>query len=152
MTAREELHAPFRPVRARRVALAAAVSQAVVLVALAVVLPYDGPGAFQWYDRLGIVLVAAALAWGLSRYVLISAVPGEDGLMVRNLFVRRFLEWPEVVAVRFGEGDPWVSLDLDDGETMAVMAVQRADGPVARQEARRLSTLVALHSRTPRDD
>ncbi len=152
MTTRADLHAAFRPRRARRVALTVAVAQAVVLVALAVVLPGTGVGAFQWYDRLGIVLVSAAIAWGLSRYVRVAAVPDESGLTVRNLLVARRLEWAQVVAVRFGDGDPWVTLDLDDGDTLAVLAVQRADGPFARDEARRLSTLVALHTRTERDD
>ncbi len=152
MSAREELHAAFRPVRSRRVATVVGVAQAVVLVTLALVLPYSGPGAFQWYDRVGVVLMSAAVGWLLSRYARIEAVPREDGLSVRNLLRARDLQWAEVVAVRFGSGDPWVTLDLSDGDTLAVMAVQRADGPRAQDEARRLSTLVALHSRTARDD
>jgi hypothetical protein len=45
-----------------------------------------------------------------------------------------------------------VQLDLDDGDTLAVMGVQRSDGERARQEARRLATLVAARQRTARDD
>jgi hypothetical protein len=57
-----------------------------------------------------------------------------------------------VVAVRFGDGDPWVMLDLRDGDVLAVMAIQRADGAYAQAEARRLATLVAAGTGTPRDD
>jgi hypothetical protein len=38
--------------------------------------------------------------------------------------------------------DPWVVLDLSDGGTLAVMAVQRADGERGMAEARRLQALV----------
>jgi hypothetical protein len=102
--------------------------------------------AFQWYDRLGVVAVGAAVAWFLTRFALLSAVPSEAGLRVRNLFVVTDLEWAQVVSVRFGGGGPWVTLDLSDGDTLAVMAVQRADGEHGTAEARRLATLVALHS------
>ena len=54
--------------------------------------------------------------------------------------------------MRLGDGDPWVMLDLSDGDVLAVMAIQRADGAYAVAEARRLATLVAAGSRTPRDD
>lgn len=148
----QELYTPFRPVRARRVALGVAVTQGVVLAVFALVVPAEGPVGFQWPDRLGVLLLAAAIAWWLSRYLRLVAVPAPGGLTVRNLFLSRELEWAEIVAVRFGAGMPWVELDLSDGETMAVMAVQRADGDHGQSEARRLSTLVALHSRTERDD
>ena len=48
----------------------------------------------------------------------------------------------EVVGVQFGGGEPWVSLDLDDGDTLAVMAIQKADGDVSGREASRLAALV----------
>jgi hypothetical protein len=131
-------------------AIGLGVAQALAFGTLAFGLP-GGPGGWQWYDRLGVIVVSAAVAWVLSRFAGVSALPREDGLTVRNLIVRRDLAWAEVVAVRFGGGGPWVMLDLDDGETLPVMAVQRADGPRAVQESRRLATLVALHSRTDRD-
>ena len=78
----------------------------------------------------------AAFLW---RYASIRAVPDADGLTVRNLIVTRRVAWDEVVEVRFAEGAPWVSLELADADELAVMAVQRADGPVARAEAQRLA-------------
>ena len=152
MTEREQLHAVFRPRRARPVALWVAGTQWAVLAAGALFgLPYDGPGAVGWIDRLGIIAVASAVAWLLWRLGTVAAWPSEAGLQVRNLLIERRLDWREIVAVRFGGGGPWVMLDLDDGDTVAVMAVQRADGAAGQAEATRMATLVALHSQVQRD-
>jgi hypothetical protein len=129
------------------VALGFAVAQAVVLLALAVVLPGAG-----WFDRIGFAVVAAGVGWVLARFGLLRADPGPEGLVVQNLIRREDLRWEQIVSVRFGDGDPWVMLDLSDGDVLAVMAIQRADGARALAEARRLATLVAAGSRTPRDD
>jgi hypothetical protein len=147
-----QAEAPFRPVRARRVAIGFAVAQAAVLVALAIVAPGNGPVTWHWYDRAGVVVLAALVAWVLSLFARLRADPGPRGLVVRNLIHRTELEWPQIVAVRFGDGDPWVMLDLDDGDVLAVMAIQRADGPRAVGEARRLATLVAAHTITDAND
>jgi Bacterial PH domain len=143
------LYRPFRPRRARAMAWTIAVGEIVVLTGLAVALP--GPNV-HWYDRLGFLLVAAAVAATLSRFARLLAVPDRDGLRVRNVVYTRRLDWAQIVRVQFGGGNPWAVLDLSDGETLAVMAVQRADGERAVAEARRLATLVALHTRTSRDD
>ena len=141
------LWAPFRPVRGRRTALGFAIAQAVVLVTLAVVVPGGG-----WIDVVGFVGVAAAVGWVLLRFAQLRADPRPDGLAVRNLLRREELRWEQIVSVRFADGDPWVVLDLSDGDVLAVMAIQRADGARGAAEARRLATLVAAGSRTPRDD
>ena len=88
----------------------------------------------------------------LLRFGRLRADPSPAGLVVRNLVRREDLRWEQIVAVRFGDGDPWVMLDLSDGDVLAVMAIQRADGARALAESRRLATLVAAGSRTPRDD
>lgn len=147
----DDLHRPFRSVRGRRVAAGVAVVQAVVFLVLAFV-PVWGDLDFGWFDRMGFLVVAGAVGWVLSRFAFVAARPRADGLAVRNLLTRRDLEWAEIVGVRLADGDPWVTVDLADGDTLAVMAIQRADGEHGRAEARRLSTLVALHSRTERDD
>jgi hypothetical protein len=148
----DSLHRPFRPRRGRFVAWGFTLGLTVVLAALALLSTGQRSVGFRWYDRLGVLVVAAGCAWLLSLFARLRALPAEAGLNVVNLFHSRQLEWAEVVAVRFGGGQPWVMLDLDDGEELAVMAIQRADGELGQAEARRLATLVALHSRTERDD
>ncbi|MGZ4626959.1 MAG: PH domain-containing protein [Kineosporiaceae bacterium] len=151
-SAAPDLDAPFRPRRARWVATGFAVTQAVVLLALAAAMPGSGPIAWHWYDRAGVLVLAAVIAWVLSLFARLRADPGPRGLAVRNVVRRTDLEWAQIVAVRFGGGDPWVTLDLDDGDVLAVMAIQRADGDYGAAEARRLATLVARHTRTDTDD
>lgn len=138
---------PFRPRFARVVNLVIG-GAVLVLTALLVAALTQVP----WSDRAGIALVGLAVAWFCWREAAVVARPDEAGLTVRNLVVRRHLDWPEIVDVRFGEGRPWVQLDLADGDTLAVMAIQRADGAAAQREARRLATLVARHTATGHDD
>jgi hypothetical protein len=146
------LHAPFRPVRGRRMAIGIGAVQTVVLVSTALLITSEGELGFHWYDRLGVILVSVAISSVLWRFARLSVTVDDAGLVVRNLAGDRRLEWAEVITVRFGGGNPWVTLDLADGEPMAVMAIQRADGAFGEAEAKRLATLVALHSRTDRDD
>ena len=99
---------PFRPFRARRVAIGFALAQAAVLVALAALTPGDGPLPWHWYDRFGLVLLALVIGYVLLLFARLRATPGPDGLVVRNVVNVTRLAWPQIVAVRFGGGDPWV--------------------------------------------
>ncbi len=141
-------YAVFRPRRGRRVALVMAVLSVLIFTAGAVSLPQVDPlyGGWGVLDRLVMVLCGVALAAALWRYASIRAVPSTDGLVVRNLITTRNLEWAQIVRVQFGGGAPWVSVDLDDTDTVAVMAIQKADGAFGRAEAARLSALVQVHS------
>ncbi len=141
------LWAPFRPVRGRRTAFGFAIAQAVVLVTTAIVLPGAG-----WFDVLGFAAVAAGVGWLLLRFALLRADPRPDALVVQNLINREEVPWARIVSVRFAGGDPWVLLDLSDGDVLAVMAIQRADGAFGAAEARRLATLVAAGTRTTPQD
>jgi hypothetical protein len=109
--------------------------------AIGAFVPAAGPG-----DRIGIAGFGVVIAWLMWRYASLSAVPGVEGLVVRNLMTTRSLAWAEIVGVHLQVGAPWVSLDLDDGDTIAVMAVQKADGEFGRGEASRLAGLVADHA------
>lgn len=144
----EDLHTTLRPLRSRRVAYGIIALETLAFAALLVALG----GALGWLDRLLFVLLAAALAWFLWRLGSVRAQPSEAGLHVRNLLLSHDLRWAQIVSVRFGGGNPWVLLDLDDGQTLPVMGIQRSDGERAVAEARRLATLVEYHSRTPRND
>jgi hypothetical protein len=134
---------PFRSRRGRLVASVMAGLSLVVFVGVAVLLPTNaGLTTWQPADRallVGIGVVIALVCW---RYASIRAVPSLGGLVVRNLVVTRTVTWAQVIDVEFGGGAPWVTLELDDTDTLAVMAIQRADGPGAMAEAQRLARLV----------
>ena len=134
--------APFRPRRGRVLPL---VMGAVAVLVCAVVAVGMGSAGWRVGDQLALVALGVGLAAFLGRYASIRAVPDDVGLTVRNLMLTRRVGWDEVLEVRFPEGAPWVTLELDDTDEVAVMAIQRADGDLARAEARRLAAIVARH-------
>lgn len=138
----ESLLAPFAPRRTRRVAFAFV--GAVVAAGAAIVV--FAPENFEPLDKAGFLVVCALIVWFLLRQAGVRAVPTAEGLVVRNLVFGRRLVWAQIVSVRFGDR-PWVQLDLDDGDTLAVMAIQRSDGERGVAESRRLATLVERYSR-----
>lgn len=152
MTESEALYRPFRPTAARWVAGVLAIVVLVFMVTLALVLPAIAGKGVGLPDRAGIAGFGLLVSWFLSRQAGVRADPDETGLKVRNLMLTRRVEWAEIVSVRFGQGRPWVQLDLADGDTLSVMGVQASDGARASAEAVRMSTLVALHSTTRTDD
>jgi len=106
-------------------------------------LPFNA-GLWALVVFIGIILIY--------RHGTVRADVSKDGIFIRNLVRSRQLEWPQIISVRLGE-HPWVQLDLSDGTTIAVMAIQRADGQRGRDEAKRLATLVHQHGTAldPRD-
>ncbi|QOR72471.1 PH domain-containing protein [Ruania alkalisoli] len=137
-----DLYARFRPRATRWVSLSI-IGWIVGGYVLFVILTARLPG-----SHLGLHLAAGALATAVALFLWlqasVAAVPDQRGLLVRNVFRRRYLAWEQIVTVRFGERD-WVQLDLDDGSVWAVMAIQRVDGERARADSRRLAALVARH-------
>ncbi|GAB2470053.1 PH domain-containing protein [Xylanimonas ulmi] len=116
-----------------------------LFVGLSARAPLASAAANTW-SFVAFAAVVAVLLWRLGG---VRATPSADGLVVRNILRTRRLAWAEIVAVRMTLGDPWVVLDLADGTTLPVMAVQRADGERGMAEARRLSTLVRRWGETP---
>ncbi len=142
-------YAVFRPRRGRRVALTMAVLSLLIFIVGALSLPWVDPlyGGWGVLDRLLLMSCGVAVAALLWRFASIRAVPSTKGLVIRNLITTRSLEWAQIIRVQFGGGAPWVSLDLDDTDIVAVMAIQKADGGFGQAEAARLSALVQVHSR-----
>ena len=118
----------------------------VVLVGLALVV--SGATAF---DEVAFVLLAVASTYAIHRLADVRAVATPDGLRVTNYLRHRSLEWPEIVDVRLAPGDPWVMLDVSDGGTVAVMAIQTADGERGRAMALELATVVGTYGATAGD-
>ena len=131
---------PFRPRRGRILPLV--LGSVAVVVCTIVAIGMGAAGEWQVGDQLALVGLGLGLAAFLGRYASIKAVPDGSGLMVRNLMLTRTVTWDEVIEVRFPDGAPWVTLELDDGDELAVMAIQRADGQLGRDEALRLARIV----------
>ncbi len=135
--------AVFRPRRGRTVAYASAAAIVVIFAVIAVLLP--GPaegGVWRAGDRFFFAAVGVGIGAVLWRFASIRATPTREALTVRNLFTTRTIAWSTIVDLRFGGGDPWVTMELDDTETLAVMAIQKADADFGRAEANRLAALL----------
>lgn len=74
------------------------------------------------------------------------------GVTVVNGYRRRELEWSQVVAVNLRRGAPWAGLDLSDGTSISLLAIQGSDGQRAIAAVRELRALVTANSPTERDD
>lgn len=101
-----------------------------------------------WMNLLGILFGAALL-----RISDIQARPTAEGLVVKNMVRTRRFDWGQILGVTFSpEGDdPWPLLDLTDGTTYAVMAIQHADGRRAHAEVARLRMLVSRRTHFKED-
>jgi hypothetical protein len=132
----------WRPRRTRRVTLGAALVVLAVAVVVAVALPAGGGAPWGVADRVGVVLVCALVAGVLAMLARPRVTADRAGLTVVNLVRVRRLAYAEVVRVQLRDGDPWVVLDLADGDTLAAMGIQASEGPRAVEEAARLRAVV----------
>lgn len=144
-----DLYSDFHPRMTRTFARVTMVVLIVGALYLAIASPgSDGIG-YPAADMIGMVVLLVFCLWLLWRHGSVYATVTHSGIKVRNLIHTTELTWPEIESVRFGGGRPWVQLDLTNGHTIAVMAVQSADGAHSAQEARRLATLVMAHGEAP---
>lgn len=97
-------------------------------------------------DKVSFVVVGLIIFVFCHREGSVRVTARKDSLVVRNLGSTRTLEWAEIVGVIFPPGDPWAKLDLSDGDTLAVMAIQRTDGKRGMRDARRLAGMVETRS------
>jgi len=131
----------WRPHRGRLVTHGFAAVVLAVVVVLAIVLPHN----FQLADRIGFLVVGACVSGVLYLLGRVRLRADADGLTVVNVLRTTELEWAEVLGATLNVGDPWVMLDLDDGETMPAMGIQAADGERARTAVVQLRELISVH-------
>lgn len=127
----------FRPVTVRVAAYASGIIVLLGMCGGAIVLT-----SFQWGGRLLLVLIGvlALVFCHLEASVKVTAFP--DRLVVRNVWRVRSFEWPEVLGVSFPMGDPWAMINLADGHTHPLNAIQRYDGKRAISAAHQLQHLI----------
>ncbi|MBV2362466.1 PH domain-containing protein [Streptomonospora nanhaiensis] len=128
----------WRPRNMRIVGYGLAAVIMVTMVLLAVVLPPD----WRLVDRLGLValgLVGVGVMHLLARPRLTAT---ETRVTVVNSIRTHVLEWPEIVDARMPVGEPWPTIDLADGSTLAVMGIQSNDGDLARTNLARFQALL----------
>jgi hypothetical protein len=132
----------WRPFGVRMAGVGFGSALLILCVVAWVALPPEVRAEFSTFQRitltfLGLLAFAAWFALVRSR-----AVATDRGLTVVNGYKRRDFEWAELVALHLPPGAPWATLDLADGETCPVMAIQGSDGSRARTAVRQLRSLI----------
>lgn len=122
--------------KARRWAYTIGAIVVLASVILAVVLPSEVTPLF---DRVGFVCFGLAIFWFCHRQASVSITADDTHLHVRNLFGTRTCEWSEILGVSFPQGNPWAHLDVADGSTVSVMALQSIDAPESISRAQDLN-------------
>jgi hypothetical protein len=141
-----------RPVRAGRIANAAAVVVFVIFVIVAVVEPHASAGAtFGWKDQLFTVVLGAIIAGGVRLPARPRLRADADAVRMRGYLGNwRTIPWDVVVAVEFPSNVRFARLVLPGDDTLAIYAVQRFDRELAVETMRGLRRLFAATHPTAR--
>jgi hypothetical protein len=136
-----------RPHRLRVVAWVCAVAIVAVfsLVATALTGPTEGGGTFARGDQLAMVGLGALIAGGVLLFTRPRVWADSRGIRIRNVLASYELPWEVIRRVRFDDSSPWAALDLQDDDTVALMAIQRSDHAQSLVAIRGLRALHAEH-------
>lgn len=130
----------LRPRRLLLVCRAAGVILLGVFAVVAYLLPRGSAGGqrFGLGDQLAFFGIGVLLAWAVLQFTRVRVEADEAGVRVRNYVGEKFVPWQVVAGVRLDDASPWASLDLQDDDTIALLAVQANDG------SRAVDAVVAL--------
>jgi hypothetical protein len=125
-------------------AVTAAVVVAVMLV-VAVLLKHSSTGvvAFHTSDQVAMVVLGLILGGGILTLGRPRVDADLSGVRVRNIVASHRLSWDMVRAVRFERSSAWATLLMANGDELAVLALQAADGERAVRAVEGLRALVA---------
>jgi hypothetical protein len=152
VTTATDLPRTYRPLGARVAAGVAAVVLIAAVGFLWSMLSADVQATFTPFQRITLAGVFAVFIALLNALFRTKAVADVDGLTVVNGYATHRLEWAEIVRISLTPNRPWALLDLADGDTVSVMALQTADGERASRSTRELAAVIARQSGGNRDD
>lgn len=138
MNGPKRLPVSWRPRRGRLVPHTLAVLSLAAVATVALVVP-----TFQPADRVALIILGTAVAAALYFFGRCELRAGAGGLTVVNVLRTTELDWAQVLDARMQPGEPWPTLDLADGTTIAAMGIQAADGVRARQALAELRAVIA---------
>jgi len=142
----------YRPLGVRIMLSLLAVLLLGVIGFVAIALPPQARAQFTPFQVITLLLFLAAALFGIYGLMRCRVRATDLGVEVVNVFRRRRFEWAQILQVTHRRGDPWAVLDLDDGTTVVVMAIQGSDGARARTAVRELAALVEQQTPTTRND
>jgi Bacterial PH domain len=132
----------------RRMRLICAVTAGVVvavMVVVAVLLKHSSTGvvSFHTSDQVAMVVLGVILGGGILTLGRPRVDADLSGVRVRNIVASHRLPWDMVRAVRFERSSAWATLLMANGDELAVLALQAADGERAVRAVEGLRALVA---------
>ena len=133
-----------RPRRASRIAVAVAGILVVFFTVGGVLLHRKSTGVtFYTSDQVAVILIGVLLAGGVLLLTRPRLKAGPDGVLVRNLFSEKLLDWDVVRGASFPDGKAWARLELPADEYIPVLALRASDQEYAADAIERLRALGA---------
>jgi hypothetical protein len=130
----------YRPKRVRVVCAVAAVAIVTMFTIIGIALTGAG---FRTSDKWAMIGLGLIFGAGIMVIARPSVRADSESIKVQNIIGGYELPWQVVRKVRFDRGQPWVYLDLEDDDTVAVLAVQAVDKERALEAVRHLRSLHA---------
>lgn len=119
----------LRPHRLVLVCRGAAAALVLVFGVVAVSLRSASAGqVFGLGDQVAMFVLGLLLAGCVLLLTRARVEADETGIRVRNVVGETVLPWQVVRAVRLDDGNAWASLDLQDDDSVSLLAVQTNDG------------------------
>ncbi len=116
-----------RPKRVRVVCAVGAVSVLVLFTVIGTALTEVGVGVFKPGDQYAMIGLGVVFAAGIMLIARPHLRADESGIKVQNIIGGYELPWQVVRKVSFDRGRPWLSLELENDDTVSVLAVQAVD-------------------------
>jgi hypothetical protein len=130
-----------RPHRVRIVCAIAATAIFVFFAVIGTALTTVGEGVFRRGDQYAMIGLGALFGAGIMLIARPKVEADESGVRVRNIIGGYELPWSVVRKVSFDRGRPWLSLELENDDTVSVLAVQAVDKEHALRAVRELRAL-----------
>ena len=132
-----------RPRRLTLVCRGVAALVVVVFTVVAVTLRASGGAeVFGRADQVAMVVLGLVIAGAVLSFTRSRVEADVQGLRVRNVLSEKVVPWEVVREVRLDDGSPWASLELQDDDTLGLLAVQANDGERAVQAVLGLRALL----------
>jgi hypothetical protein len=142
-----------RPIKLRRVCWVLAPLVVACFMLLGALLSGSigpGQGTFQTSDQVAMGMLGLLAATGILLFTRPKVTADGEHVVIQNVIGGYDLPWAVVSAIRFDRGASWASLELADGDVVALMAIQAADKSRAVESIRALralhATYVAAHT------
>lgn len=118
-----------RPVVLTRVCWGVAALVMVVFVVVAIALGRSsGEAQFRLADQVAMVVLGGLVAGAVLAFTRARVRADGEGVRIRNVLGEKLIPWQVVREVRMDDGASWASLELQDDDTVALLAVQSNDG------------------------